>query len=74
MKRFVKKAREPKKLRYEDDIVEIKDKNGKVIYKGIFDYLDYDMKEDFYDTTKTKWIGDKYKITLPNGEYYLKVK
>ena len=66
--------KQAKKLEFEDDIVEVTDKKGKVIYEGMFDYLDYDMKEDFYDTAKTKWIGNKYKISLPNGEYYLKVK
>lgn len=66
--------KQAKKLEFEDDIVEVTDKKGKVIYAGMFDYLDYDMKEDFYDTAKTKWIGNKYKISLPNGEYYLKVK
>lgn len=66
--------KQAKKLEFEDDIVEVTDKKGKVIYEGMFDYLDYNMKEDFYDTAKTKWIGNKYKISLPNGEYYLKVK
>lgn len=47
-----------KRIQYEDDLVIVRDKNGKVIYKGLEDYEPYKRELWVWDDTKGLYTLD----------------
>lgn len=47
-----------KRIQYEDDLVIVRDKNGKVIYKGLEDYEPYKYELWVWDDTKGLYTLD----------------